>query len=161
MKKLLSTTALVLTMAFSGAAFAHSEWYGKEGQDDKPYYMDHALSKLPAEKSAEFRQTMKDSAEENKSYKEQIYKLHNELHVILTAPDFDKHAFISKRQELQKIHEEMEENKTEAFASAVSELSQNERMTLTRALDHDRKRHHGHHAAQVPAGNGRDASIQH
>lgn len=147
MKNLLSTTLLMSIIAFSGAASAHSEWYGKEGQDEKPSYMESALSRLPAKDAAEFRKTMKESREENKDLQERVYRLHGDLHAILTAPDFDKNAFLAKRAELQKLHGEMEENRTKAFAFAVSDLSQKERVTLTRGLDHDK--HHHRHAAQI------------
>ncbi len=138
MKRLLSTTVLVLTMTFSGAALANSDWYGKEGQDEKPSYMNTALAKLPAKKAAEFRNTMKELHEDNKVFQAQLYKLHGDLHNILTAPTFDKEAFLEKRAEVQQVHDRMETNRTEAFAAAVSELSQNQRITLTRALHQDR-----------------------
>lgn len=151
MRHVLSSTVLVFAMAFSGAAFAHSEWYGKEGQDEKESYMENALSKLPAKDAAEFRKTMKESREENKDLQEQVYRLHGDLHAILTAPNFDKHAFLAKRAQLQKLHEEMEDSRTEAFAFAISGLSQDERVTLTRALDHGKNHHR--HSAQTQGNN--------
>ena len=147
MKTLLPASLLALTIAFSGAAMAHSDWYGKEGQDEKPSYMESALSKLPAEKATKFRDAMKESSESNKKLEERMYRLHDDLHAILTAPVFNRDAFFAKRAELQKLHGEMEKNRTEDFAYAVSDLSQKERVTLTRALDH--QKHHHRHVAQV------------
>jgi uncharacterized membrane protein len=163
MKKLLSATLLMLTITVSSAALAHSEWYGKEGQEDMPSYMETALSRLPAKKAAEFRETMKEAREDNKDLQEQTYRLHNDLHAILTAPTFDKDAFLAKRTQLQKLQEEMEENRTEAFASAVSELSQKDRVILTRSLH--RERSHNRHMAHMQNDKGAmgepNASIQH
>jgi uncharacterized membrane protein len=147
MKKLLSTGVLALSITFSGAAQAHMDWYGKEGQDEKPSYMENALSKLPPQKASDFRDTMKESDEENKNSQEQVYRLHNDLHAILTAPVFDRNAFLAKRADLQKLHEKMEENRADAFAAAVSDLSQAERVTLTRDLHHVNS--HNRHTAQI------------
>ena len=162
MKKLLSATLLVSAMAFSSAALAHSEWYGKEGQDEKPSYMEHALSRLPADKAADFRDTMKGAHEDNRILQERLHRLHGDLHAILTAPTFDENAFLAKRAEIQQVHDKMENNRTEAFTVAVSELSQDERVTLTRALDHA---HHGHPTTQMQNhteySGTPDASIKH
>jgi len=164
MKKLLSTAALIFTMTFSGAAQAHTEWYGKEGQDEKPTYMEHALSRLPADKAADFRDTMKGAHEDNRILEEQLHRLHGDLHAILTAPDFDENAFRTKRREIQQLHAKMENNRTEAFSVAVSELSQNERVTLTRALDHARAKQDRHTAQMenhAEYSGQPDASIKH
>ena len=144
MKTLLSTTALLLTLSFSGTALANSEWYGKEGQDMSPSYMEKAICKLPKEDAAQFRDTMKEARENNKDLQEQIGKLHGDLHDILTAETFDKAAFLAKRKDLQQLHDKMETNMTEAFASAVGDLTQDERVTLTRSMDRSRAKHHGH-----------------
>ena len=147
------------TMAFAGTAFAHySEWYGKEGQETAPTYMNDALSQLPKQKAADFRDTMSAAQENNKDLQEQLYRLHDSLHAILVAPTFDRDAFLNKRAEIQRVHDQMETNRTEAFASAVSDLSQQERMTLTRALHHGHE--HGHHT-KVPAQDANSAVKQH
>ena len=154
MKTLLSTTALLLTLGFSSAALAHSEWYGKEGQDGSASYMEGAIHKLPKDDAAQFRDTMKAARDSNKPLQDQIEKLHGELHDILTAPTFDKTEFLARRNEIQQLHGQMETNMVMAFASAVSELSQEERVTLTRALHREHTKHHkGHHktSSEVPA----------
>jgi len=145
MKTLLSTTALLLTLGFSGAALANSDWYGKEGQDMNPSTMEGAICKLPKHDAAQFRDTMKEARENNKNLQEQIGDLHGELHAILTAPTFDEGAFLAKRKELQQLHDQMETNMTEAFASAVANLTQDERVTLTRAMHHEHDKHHHMH----------------
>jgi len=145
MKKLLSTTAIILTLSFSSTALANSDWYGKEGQDANPSCMENALGKLPKDDAAQFRTTMKAARENNKALEEQIGNLHGDLHAILTAPTFDKDAFLAKRKDIQQLHNQMETNMTVAFASAVDGLSQEERVTLTRALHHEHAKHHKMH----------------
>jgi len=133
MKKLLSTTALALTLAFSGIAYAHDH------HDGPPAFMEEALSKLPDKDADQFRATMKQSHEKDKALFEQMHKLHDEQRAILTADNFDKSAYIVKSKELQKLHDKMHANMTQAFATAVSQLPQDERQTLADAM------HHGHH----------------
>lgn len=147
MKNLLTTTALLLTLSLPSLALANSEWYGKEGQDANPSYMEKAICKLPKDDAAQFRDAMKLARENNKDASVQIENLHGDLHAILTAKTFDMDAFIAKRKDLQQVHDKMEMNMTVAFASAVNGLSQEERVTLTRALDHEHasKHHHRHH----------------
>lgn len=150
MKKALSVAAIVAmalvvsVIGFSESPLAYdaTEWYGKEGQDEKSYYMDSALSKLPPEKAEAFRSTMIQVHEDNEDLQKQITQLHGDLHTILTAPTFDRDAFLAKREEIQKLHNQMEKDRTEAFASAVSELSQKERIILTRDLRHSHMKHH-------------------
>jgi len=142
MKTLLTTTALLLTLSFPSIVLANSEWYGKEGQDMSPSYMEGAICKLPKDDAAQFRDTMKEARENNKDLQMQVEKLHGDLHAILTAPTFDKDAFLAKRKDLQQLHDQMETNMTVAFASAVDGLSQEERITLTRALHHEHSKHH-------------------
>ena len=100
-----------------------------------------AICKLPKNDAAQFRDTMKEAREDNKPLEERISKLHGDLHAILTADSFDKGAFLAKRKEVQQLHDQMETNMTEAFASAVDGLTQEERVTLTRALHHDHDKH--------------------
>jgi uncharacterized membrane protein len=145
MKILLSTTALLLTLGFSSAALANSDWYGKEGQDVTPSYMERAICKLPKTDAAQFRDTMKEAREANKPLQEQVEKLHGDLHAILTADIFNKDTFIAKRNDIQQLHDKMEANMTEAFASAVANLNQEERVTLARALSHEHAKHHVMH----------------
>ncbi|MEI7669682.1 MAG: periplasmic heavy metal sensor [Pseudomonadota bacterium] len=147
MKKLLTTTILALTIGFSSLACANSDWYGKEGQEEKSYYMNNAISKLPNNKAADFRKNLSESDEDNKQLRQQLYQLHSDLHAILVAPEFDKDSFHIKRGEIQRVYDKMESNRTEAFANAVSELSQEERVILTRSLHNSHKaKHYKKHA---------------
>jgi len=139
MKHLLSTTALVLTLAFSGMAYAHD---GHDGHDGPPPPFEAGLSKLPQKDADAFRATMKASHEKDKALFEQMHKLHDELHDIMTAETFDKGAFIAKSKELNVLHDKMHAHMTEAFATALSQLSQDERKTMADAMKHG---HHGMH----------------
>lgn len=175
MKKLLTSTALVCALTFSPAAFAASgvaaysgnaarenaitEWYGKEGQDETPAYMERALAKLPAEKADDFRTAMQGANDENHALAEQLARLHGDLHELLTAPTFDRQAFLAKRAQIRQVRDQIAANRAEAFATAVSGLSQEERVTLTRSLHQEKTRkHHGHHNSKTKHIHGKNAS---
>ena len=150
MRKLLSTTALVFTLAISGVAYANDDWHGKGDHKGPPPYIEEALSKLPEEDAAQFRNTMKQSQEKGKTIFEQMHKLHEDLHGILTAEKFDKAAYIAKNKELTKLHDKMHANMTEAFATAAAQLSQDDRKILADAMKN--KWHHHHDEAQKSDG---------
>ncbi len=142
MNKLLSTTALLLTLTFSTAAFAHDDWYGKEGSKE-PLCTESAVSKLPPKKAAEFRENMKGAYDENKGLWAKKQQLHKELHAIIVAPDFDADAFIAKSNELRDLHDKMEANRTAAFATSLSNLNQKERISLVSGMHKGHETHHG------------------
>jgi len=139
MKKLLTTTALVLSITVSGIAYANA---GDKGGRGEPAFMTEALAKLPAAKAEAFRTSMKKSHEGKKEEFGDIKKLHEEMKNILTAEKFDKVAYIAKGKEIQDKQEKMHAARTEAFANAVATLSQSERKTLADALPGKGGRHH-------------------
>ena len=142
MKKLLTTTALMLSLAFSGMAYAHDDSHGKDGHDGRPPFMDV----LPKDKAAQFHDIMKQAHDKNMELVDQMHKLREERRAILTAPEFDKDAYLTKSEELTKfresMHKEMKANMKEAFATALGNLSQKERQAVAASME---KMHHGHH----------------
>ncbi len=143
MKKLLSTTALVLTLALAGHAYANDGWHDKgNGDGDGAGFYQGALSKLPEAKATEFKATMKAAFDKNTPVFEQMKKTRDELKDISTAEKFDKGAFLAKTAELNKERDQMRSTFDEARADALGKLTQDERKTLAEAM-HDRG--HGHH----------------
>lgn len=130
MKKLLTTTALVLSLTFSGMALAYDG--GDKGEHGG--FMKEAFSKLPQDKAEAFRNTLKESREKNKASHEQIKKLHDELYTIMTAPTFDKKAYLAKSGEIQALKDKMHKAKTAAFATGLSNLTQEERTSVADSL---------------------------
>lgn len=139
MKYLLSTTALALTLAFSGMAYAEPG-PGHDGPPPPPF--EEALKKLPDKDAAAFRDTMKASHEKDKATFEQMHKLHGELKAIITADTFDKNAFIAKNKQLDALHDKLHVNMTEALANAISKLPPDERKTFAEAMHHEHGPHH-------------------
>lgn len=144
MKKLFSTTAIILSLTVGGMSYSAyaNDTAEKLGQGGKPHFMEAAVSKLPEKKAAEFREVMKKVHEKNKSSHEQIKKLHEELQVILVAPKFDKSAYLAKSKEIQDAREKSHNDRTEAFATEVEKFSQDERKTLSDSMREMRKKHH-------------------
>lgn len=159
MKKLLTTTALVFTMAMAGMAYAdkgseHGGWH-----DGPPPFMEEAINKLPAAKAEAFKATMKKSHEKNEKLSAQSKKLHEEMRAIVTAEKFDKAAFLAKSGELQKVHDQMHVSMTESLAEALSSLSQDERKTLSDNMHFGSGEHHHHKGGRdLKAKDNEDAS---
>ncbi len=147
MKKLLLTSALVC--AFSGMAFAHNTAFDKS--DNTPALV-HATSGLPQAKAQEFKDSLRDAQEENKQIYDQLRQKRAELYGILTAPQFDRRAFIAKGKEIRDLRKEAEENRAEAFSLAASDLTQQERMRVARNLEGahamTKHKHMNHHASK-------------
>lgn len=143
MNRLLSATALatLLSMGASGA-YAHEA----KSHNEADAWVVKASYSLPKKDGDDFRQTLHEADEENLNLKQQVALGHAELYDLLTAPDFDRKAFIDKAAEVRKAKEQMHENRDEAFAAAAEQLTPEERRTLAAALEssapHKRMHHH-------------------
>ena len=138
MKKLLLTTALVCSLAMTGGAFA--EGYGRHT------FMSDAVAKLPKEKAEAFLAIIKQERDKDLTAKrETAIQLHKQLDTILTAPTFDKAAYLAKSKELQDLWNAKHQHMTEAFTTAAATLSQEERKTLVATMKEMHQRHHDHH----------------
>jgi len=137
MKNLLSTTAIILALSFSNVAFANTD--GKDKKDNS--YVEQAIAKLPADDAAQFRDTMKEAHEKNMAIADQIHSLHDDMEDIMAAEPFDQDAFRAKSKQLRDVYETMRANTDEAFTTAVSQLSQDERKKLAAAMAYPHKKH--------------------
>ena len=143
MKKLLSTTALLLALTFSGAASAATA----PTAEPKSYF-DHALGVLTKHDASAFRDTMSEAHEENRDLYEQIHQVHEDLHSILTADSFDRVAFEEKSMELRKLHNQIGKNIDQSFAAAIESLSTKERLRFADALEASHEEHRAHKAKE-------------
>ena len=130
MKKLLMTTVMLSSFALTGLAYAADSTPSDEGHS----FFNGTLEKLPEQKAAAFKETMKEARETNKALMEQTKKLHEDLRAIIIAPTFDKAAFVAKDKELQEVHDKMAQTRSAAFADALSGLTQEERTTLADSM---------------------------
>jgi uncharacterized membrane protein len=130
--KLLSTTAILMSLALPGAAFAdHTEDHAKGGEAYHEH-MQEVLSQLPAEKATLFKDTMKATREKNKPLRDQLHKLYSDRDAILTADKFDKDAFNAKNAELDKIYDQMRANTNQSFVSVAAQFTADERKVLAK-----------------------------
>ncbi len=155
MKKLLCATALTCVLSFSAAgALAHEPKNSKE----REAMVIKASYSLPKKDGEEFRQTVREADEENLNLEQQVALGHADLYDMLTAPDFDRNAFVAKSAEVRKAQEQMHANRDEAFAAAVAQLSPEERTTLANALDVNPQKSSGHHRHHKSTGDSEKTS---
>jgi uncharacterized membrane protein len=148
-KKWLYTAALSLWLALPAAAMANE---GAEHHGGPPSFMEDAMAKLPADKAAAFKDTMKKQHEKDKDIFVKLHQLHEDMNKLLIAPKFDKAAYLAKASEIEKEQETMHANMSAAFATAVSTLSQDERKVLAENMHPPGMMHHGEHEDHDNAG---------
>ena len=141
MKKILMTTAMTAFL-FGGAALANMPVDGKDHFSNPR--MEAALAKLPQEKADLFRNAMKDLKGDREASKEQWKKLRGEMEAILTAPEFDKAAFLAKSKEIAALRDAKRAKFEEAIASIAGQYTQEERKMLVDAMPKWGK-HGGYH----------------
>lgn len=130
---LLSTSAMLVTMAVSGIAYA-----ADSGSNDHPgaqkwrAHREEVLSQLPADKAQLFKDTMKQSREKDKAVHDQIRKVFKERDAILTADKFDKKAYLAKSAEITKLFTQVHDNMTNSFVSVAEKFTPEERKILAK-----------------------------
>jgi len=137
MKKLLLIAPFAMIFA-AGIANAE-EQTNMGGEHHKKGRMGQALSKLPPEKAAAFRDTMTKNKDANVATREQIKKLEEKKFSILTAEKFDQAAYVATTAEIHKLHQTIMSSHCDAFAGFAAGLSQTERTTLAESM----KKEHG------------------
>jgi Spy/CpxP family protein refolding chaperone len=136
-KKIFVTTAAIL-LACSAMAHANEEVPGADGQ--RGFY-DEALSVLPNAKSTQIRSLLKQERDKDAALFDLARQQHKELRDLMIAGPFDKEAYVVKSKEIQKTQERIHGKMAEAFAQALSGLTQEERMSLSDALHRKHKQH--------------------
>ncbi len=135
MKKLLALTAL-------GMVLAASPVMARDAQQGKPGgRFEEALAKLPADKAELVRKSMEQGREEGQAEREKLKKLFTEQKAIMTAPKFDKAAYVAKSKEINAAFATVQAKRTERIADVASQLTQEERQVLAEARKGGR--HHG------------------
>ncbi|MBI1274412.1 periplasmic heavy metal sensor [bacterium] len=132
MRKLLTTSAMLVALATSGMALAADD----AKHDGPPSHMKEALAKLPESKRELVENTFKSMHEQGKASHEQMKKLHDELKAIMVAPTFDKAAYLAKHKQLAALRNQEMEKREQAMADLASKLTQDERKTLADAMPH-------------------------
>lgn len=141
MKKLLTTSALVVALMAQGA-FAAPEVGGGEAKAPHHAAMQEKLSKLPEAKQALVKSMWEAGKDDRKADREEMKKLHAEKEAILTAPKFDKAAFLAKSQEIEAKRAANHAEREARMADVAAQLTQEERKILAEMKPKHGKRHH-------------------
>ncbi len=148
MKKLLLTTAMVLAL---GAGHALAEPDAPPPGDHHAQRFEQTLSQLPKDKADLIRNDFNQARAQNEPFHAQLESLHKERIALLSADKFDKKAYLANIRKTQKLHDTMQMNRTEAFASALTKLTAPERKILVDSM-HEMDEHFAgpHHSGDAP-----------
>ncbi|MDG1286672.1 MAG: periplasmic heavy metal sensor [Rickettsiales bacterium] len=125
MKKIFLTTAALVMI--SGAVMAAQS-------GDHKAKMQEALKAFPPEKAELVKATFKEMREERKANKDK-HKAHRDaMKSLLTAPSFDKSAFLAKAKEMTQMHGSKKLVSAERIANLAEQLNQEEREALAEMM---------------------------
>jgi uncharacterized membrane protein len=112
---------------------------------------------LPKAAGDEIRKNMREADEENHAaLKKNIEKDRAEMRTLLTAPAFDRKAFLTKAKDLRDLQTQGKENQDDAFAAAAVQLSSEERAAFAHALDGAAVAKPAHHADAAPTSESKE-----
>ena len=146
MNKLLTTTALLASLTFSAAAYAATPATTAPAKSARG-----VAAILPPAKAEIVRNAMQSSREQNAANSPALKKAYEELNTLSTAAQFDKSAFVSKEKEIQVLRNKMDDNRSVAYANALSQLTQAERKALADSAKSRRDQRQTNRKAAAPA----------
>ena len=141
MKKLLATSAIIITMATAGVSLAEHHM-GEGAHRGMPPQMEQALSKLPEAKATMVKQLFTDMREQRQAKREGMKAAHEQLRDMLKAKDFDKQEFLEAAAQVDKLKLENKMQFHQKLADVASKLTAEERAILVEAMPKPGK-HHG------------------
>lgn len=98
-----------------------------------------AVKRVTSDKMKAYNDAMAAAKNKNAASHEQMKKLRNQLKTIIAAPSFDKAAFTAKSAEIDALMMQMRKTMTDAMASALGQLSPEERQVVASNPGADRK----------------------
>lgn len=96
--------------------------------------MQEALKAFPPEKAELVKGTFKEMREERKASREKHKAHRDEMKTLLTAPSFNKSAFLAKAKEMSSIHGSKKIKGAERIANLAEQLNQAERQALAEMM---------------------------
>lgn len=125
--KLFASTAAIALMALAAPAFAHDAPAGDAAPAAAAHHHHHHhLTK------------------QGKFDIEKLHALHKELYDIVTAPQFDKKAYVSTSSQIEDVHNQLEKLHDKAVADKLSTMSQQDRAQWAGEYhEHDYQNAHG------------------
>lgn len=144
-KHLIMASALLSVILISGMAQAKTEpapattatKTTQASPDKAAVPMRRMMPNLSEAGQKLLQESMKQERESDKATFEEMQTKIKELGEILKAATFDKAAYLSKEQEIQALHAKMMTSRSESFASAVEQMTAEDRAQLA-------NRHHPH-----------------
>lgn len=133
MKKLLATTAAAFMLTTGGIALA-SPGDGAGPPPEHKARFEEALKKLPEDKAELVRAAFKEMREEHKSKWQSHKGERDAMKALLTAPEFDKAAFLNQARDMANKHVEMRVKGAERIADLATKLNQEERKVLAEMM---------------------------
>jgi Spy/CpxP family protein refolding chaperone len=141
MKKLLATTALILTLNIGGVALAQPDGHAGGGHGFPPPQLQEAIAKLPADKAKLVTDTMKQMHEKRKAGWEGMKAKRDEMRTLMLAEPFDKAAYLAKAAEVEDARHANATAMHQTIADLAGQLTAEERKTLLDAMPKKHWRH--------------------
>lgn len=137
MKKLLITSAFATLLMASTPAFADlmDRKAAPEDQEVDLYEaMQEEFATLPADKQELVKKTAAENRKDIEAAFKKIKPLREELRAIVTAPSFDKKAFLAKTQQVQELLGQLRSGNVSRIADLAEKLTADERNVLVGIL---------------------------
>jgi uncharacterized membrane protein len=137
--QLLTATLLSGAIALAGAAYAESGKDTHKRGEWAKHRLEQQAAKLPPEKAKILQDAMKGVHDKNEAIFTQVKKLREEGRTLMTAPTFDKAAWLANSNEIMKLQGQAQSNRQEAFAGVAAQLTADERKALA-SVHHKRSK---------------------
>ena len=135
------TTALAALLWVMPAANAAERC----GSGPLPPYVSAAADALTPEKGAALRAAVRQVPKPDCKV---MRTLHDELSAVLTAPSFDRSAYLAKTQKLQQLRDRRMSDLAAAFADQLAKLSPEERKAVDAGIRNGRHKRRVHAEGQ-------------
>ena len=106
----------------------------QEGDDRDFGHRAGIFEGLSVEKQEMLKKVHEKNADARKANKEQVKALFAKKNEIMTAEKFDKAAYIENSKKMQEIFNKAAQQRTEAMAEALSQLTQAERAAIVEKM---------------------------
>ncbi|NDC83857.1 periplasmic heavy metal sensor [bacterium] len=124
----LAAVAVFTAMVWASGASAAGRCSGV------PPYLSSAVSSLPPEKAKTVREALRAVVAKQSADCATLSTLRGEMSALLTAPKFDRAAYVSKISAIQQLKAKNMTALNETFAEQVEKLSVEERKSLDAAM---------------------------
>lgn len=147
MKKYLASAAVALSLMATLPAYAEE---GKGGREGFHQHMEQKLSQFPQDKQDLIKKTFESGKAAGMANREKGKALHEQIKQIVTAPKFDKAAYLAKTSELNNLHSAGAKDRAERMANLFAQLTPDERQKFVEMMPKHHGWHHGPKDGKAP-----------